>query len=409
MYPCLPFVSPTDVAARRSRALATPKSMSLAPPSFPMRTFWGDTSRWTMPSGEPSVPRASCAAWSPRSTSPTTAAITPSGASSRQPSSAFASDSPSTYSMTPATPKSPSTTSNGRTTRASSMRAESRPSSTIAGAERGLLGQVGVESLDGDDPREPGGAHLLGEVHLRHTARADLRRGGSDRGARDWVRSAMARRSELERIRQPWRLRIGSPGRASEPDSSLDAIRLSAILDIRRAHPVAGCALEQPTGLGAGESQPQRGDRGYNRGMLTSKRAGIPLAWACVLTAAATACAFGIDVGSLTRCDGEGAACDAANDAATTSTDAPEPQDDSAALAPCPSGRGPAMVRVSGAPGNAGSFCVDRTEVTRGEYSRSSATKARWIGRGCPPPAGRARRSSPRATGPPREARRTIP
>ena len=64
MYAALPFTSPPS--RRRWRlAFATPKSSTRATPSVPTRTFCGRTSRWTMPSGSPSLVVASWAAWRP--------------------------------------------------------------------------------------------------------------------------------------------------------------------------------------------------------------------------------------------------------------------------------------------------------------------------------------------------------
>ena len=68
MYESLPLIWPSFVVCTRPAALATPKSSTRGTPSVPTRTFCGETSRWTMPSGWPRSSFASCAACSPWST-----------------------------------------------------------------------------------------------------------------------------------------------------------------------------------------------------------------------------------------------------------------------------------------------------------------------------------------------------
>ena len=53
MYPNLPLRMPAWVLVTFPVALAMPKSMTFTSPSKEMRTFWGDTSRWTTFSSRP--------------------------------------------------------------------------------------------------------------------------------------------------------------------------------------------------------------------------------------------------------------------------------------------------------------------------------------------------------------------
>jgi hypothetical protein len=64
MYAFLPLTVPVRVREPR-RALAMPKSRSFTVPSAHTMMLGGDTSRWTISSGTPSGPFASCAAWRP--------------------------------------------------------------------------------------------------------------------------------------------------------------------------------------------------------------------------------------------------------------------------------------------------------------------------------------------------------
>ena len=110
----MPFTSPSRVTASRPTAFATPKSRMRATPSTPTTMFWGETSRWTTPSGVPSSIVASCAAWSPASAPIATAIVIGTGTTAPRSADARisrASDSPWMYSMTRKSSPSVDTTS----------------------------------------------------------------------------------------------------------------------------------------------------------------------------------------------------------------------------------------------------------------------------------------------------------
>ena len=105
MYAILPLSWPSRVvcsAARRLRDAEVERARGT--PSTPTRTFCGDTSRCTMPSGSPRSFVASCAAWRPCSTPTMIAAAIAQRACARRASAprgaSRESDSPCTYSMT---------------------------------------------------------------------------------------------------------------------------------------------------------------------------------------------------------------------------------------------------------------------------------------------------------------------
>jgi len=66
MYAFLPLTVPVRVRELAPRALAMPKSRTFTRPSPHTMMFGGETSRWTTLRRTPSGPRASCAAWRPR-------------------------------------------------------------------------------------------------------------------------------------------------------------------------------------------------------------------------------------------------------------------------------------------------------------------------------------------------------
>ena len=61
MYATLPFKVPVRVCDELLAALAMPKSTTFAEPLRWTRTLSGEMSRWTRPSGFPSLPVRSCA------------------------------------------------------------------------------------------------------------------------------------------------------------------------------------------------------------------------------------------------------------------------------------------------------------------------------------------------------------
>ena len=160
MYETLPLSCSPRVTWRRLAALATPKSTRRARPSWPTRMLWGETSRWTIPSGSPRSPRASCAACSPARTPIMIAEATGMGTGSprlRAARSSAASESPRTYSITMKISPPSATTSSVATTLGWWMRAASCASSRNMSTNSGSRAICGCMRLTATTREKPTG------------------------------------------------------------------------------------------------------------------------------------------------------------------------------------------------------------------------------------------------------------
>ena len=178
MYPSLPLTCPLTVVCSRPAALATPKSTRRATPSLPTSTFWGETSRWTIPSGRP---RSSVASW---------AACSP----CRIPHPMAEADRQRQRQPVVEGPAQQLRQRHARDVvhhqqqlpvgldhvadRDDVWVAHARRQPGLVeehGDELALLGQVGVQLLDGDRPPEPRRPHQPPQVHAGHAARGQPR------------------------------------------------------------------------------------------------------------------------------------------------------------------------------------------------------------------------------------------
>lgn len=105
--------------------------------------------------------------------------------------------------------------------------------------------------------------------------------------------------------------------------------------------------------------------------------AGLLLAGAC----SPLACSFGIDVPALSECRDRDRDCGAADEGPSSGEageggapdDGSSPEAADSAPTTCPTGRGPAMVRIAAAP----AFCIDASEVTADQYAAFLASPER--------------------------------